>query len=108
MNQTKVNSRLRCSGTQLIICCLAKLLYDLGLICYPLLEEIVTRCGTAPDATVRETAFKYLCDNLQSKYSHYNPDGLLPVAFIPAENKDGICLEKPGNVRYLFPHYSSC
>ncbi|KAF8125469.1 hypothetical protein EV363DRAFT_1402460 [Boletus edulis] len=50
------------------------------------------------DVTVRETAFKYLCDNLLSKYSHYNPDNFRHIMFIPAESKDGACLAKPGDV----------
>ena len=102
MNQAKVNSRLRCNGAQLIVCYLAGLLYRLGLRRDPPLETIVTLSSVAPDATVRETAFKYLCDNLPSNYSHYNPDDFRDIAFIPAEKKDKTCLEKPGNVRCFF------
>ena len=102
MNQAKVNSRLRCNGTQLIVCYLAGLLYRLGLRRDPPLETIVTLSSVAPDTTVRETAFKYLCDNLLLKYSHYNPDDFRDIAFIPAEKKDETCLEKPGNVRCFF------
>jgi hypothetical protein len=98
-----VNSRLCCNGTQLIAHCLAELLYRLGLCRYPPLETIITLSSTAPDTTVRETAFKYLGDNLRSKYSHYDPDNFRHIAFIPAENKDGTCLEKLGNVRCFFP-----
>ena len=98
MNQAKVNSRLRCNGTQLIVCYLAGLLYRLGLRRDPPLETIVTLSSVAPDTTVRETAFKYLCDNLRSNYSHYNPDNFRHIVFIPAENKDGTCLKKLGNV----------
>ena len=103
-----VNSQLGRSGTQLIAYYLAELLYRLGLRRYPPLETVVTLSGDAPDTTVRETAFKYLCDNLRSTYSHYNPDSFQDIAFIPAENKDGTCLEKLGNVRGLIPHCSSC
>ena len=98
MNQTMVNRRLCCNGTQLIAHHLADLLYRLGLRRHPPLETIVTLSSTAPDTTVRTTAFIYLCDNLRSKYSHYNPDNFRDIAFIPAENKDGTCLEKLGNV----------
>ena len=102
MNQTVVN-RLHCNGTQLIAHYLAELLYRLGLRRYPPLETIVTLSSVAPDTTVRETAFKYLCDNLRSNYSHYNPDNFRHIVFIPAENKDGTCLKKLGNVRGLSP-----
>ena len=102
-----VNSRLCCDGTQLIACYLAELLYRLGLRRYPPLETIVTLSSDAPDTTVRETAFKYLCDNLGPKYSDYNPDNFQDIAFIPAENNDGTCLEKLGNVRCPIPRCSS-
>ena len=98
-----VNNRLCCNGTQLIACYLADLLYRLGLRRYPPLETIVTLSSAAPDNTVRETAFKYLCDNLRSKYPHYNPDNFRDIAFIPAENEDGTCLKTLGNVRCLSP-----
>ena len=97
-----VNSRLRWSGTQLIAYYLAELLYGLGLRRYPPLESIITLSSAASNTTVRETAFKYLCDNLRSKYSDYNPDNFQHIAFIPAENKDGTSLEKLGNVRGPF------
>ena len=104
MNQIMVNSRLHCSETQLIAYYyLAELLYHLGLRRYPSLETIVALSGDAPDATVRETAFKYLCHNLRSKYSHYNPDNFRDIAFIPAENEDGTCLKKLGDVRGFSP-----
>ncbi|KAF8432206.1 hypothetical protein L210DRAFT_3763951 [Boletus edulis BED1] len=74
------------------------LLYRLGLRHYPPLEEIVRLSSAAPDVTVRETAFKYLCDNLRSKYSRYNPDNFRHIAFIPAENESETCLEKLGDV----------
>ena len=93
-----VNSRLCCNGTQLIACYLADLLYRLGLRRYPSLQMIVTLSSAALDNTVRETAFKYLCDNLRSKYTSYNPDNFRDIAFIPAENEDGACLKTLGNV----------
>ncbi|KAF8549066.1 hypothetical protein OG21DRAFT_1500623 [Imleria badia] len=76
----------------------AELLYRLGLRRYPPLEEIVRLASTASDATVRAAAFKYLCDNLRSKYSDYNPDNFRDIPFIPAESEDGICLAKLGDV----------
>ncbi|KAF8415202.1 hypothetical protein L210DRAFT_3465017 [Boletus edulis BED1] len=76
----------------------AALLYRLGLCRYPPLEKIVMLSSAVQDVTVRETAFKYLCDNLLSKYSHYNPDNFRHITFIPAESKDGACLAKPGDV----------
>ncbi|KAG6375323.1 hypothetical protein JVT61DRAFT_3551 [Boletus reticuloceps] len=84
----------------------AVLLYRLGLCRYPPLEKIVMLSSAAPDVTVRETAFKYLCDNLLSKYSHYNPDNFRHITFIPAESKDGACLAKPGDVRGFSPSVS--
>jgi hypothetical protein len=98
-----VNSRLCCNGTQLIAYYLAELLYRLGLRRYPPLETIVTLSSAAPDTTVRETAFKYLCDNLRSKYSHYNPDNFRHIVFIPAETEDGTCLKTLENVRGFSP-----
>ncbi|KAG6379359.1 hypothetical protein JVT61DRAFT_11822 [Boletus reticuloceps] len=76
----------------------ATLLYHLGLRHYPPLEEIVRLSSAAPDVRVRETAFKYLYDNLGSKYSRYNPDDFQHIAFIPAENEGETCLAKLGDV----------
>ena len=103
-----VNSQLCCNGTQLIAYHLAELLYRLGLRRFPPLEMIITLSSTAPDTTVRATAFKYLCDNLRSKYPHYNPDNFRHIAFIPAENENGTCLKKLRNVQDVSPHCSSC
>jgi hypothetical protein len=64
---------------------------------------IVTLSSAAPDTTARPTAFKYLCDNLRSKYPDYNPDNFRHIAFIPAENEDGTCLKTLGNVRGFPP-----
>ena len=96
-------STLLC-GAQLTAGHPAELLYRLGLCRYPPLETIVTLC-TAPDVAIRETAFKYLCDNIRSNYSHYSPDNFRHVAFIPAENEDSTCLAKLGDVRN-FPFLS--
>jgi hypothetical protein len=93
-----VCSRLHCNGTQLNAYYLAELLYRLGLRRYPPLEMILSLSSAAPNTTLKETAFNYLCDNLRSKYPHYNPDNFRDIAFIPGENKDGNCLEKLGNV----------
>ena len=60
-------------------------------------------CSTASDVTVRETAFKYLCDNLRSKYLHYNPHNFQNIPFIPAENKYGTGLANLGEVQGFFP-----
>ncbi|KAF8552603.1 hypothetical protein OG21DRAFT_1443221 [Imleria badia] len=76
----------------------AELLYRLGLRPYPPLEKIVMLASTASDATVRAAAFKYLCDNLRSKYLDYNPDNFRDIPFIAAESEDGICLAKLGDV----------
>lgn len=57
--------------------------------------------SSATDATIREIAFKYLCDNLRSKYSHYDPDMFRDIAFIPAENQNGTYLAKLEDVRGL-------
>lgn len=76
---------------------LAELLFRLGLRHYPPLEKIVDLCSSE-DATVRTTAFWYLCGNLTSKYSNYDPCNFGHVTFIPAENNDGNHLEKLGDV----------
>ncbi|KIK92678.1 hypothetical protein PAXRUDRAFT_829728 [Paxillus rubicundulus Ve08.2h10] len=77
----------------------AKLLYRLGLRRYPPLETAVQLCAS-PDATVRMAAFKFLCDNMSSRYPEYNPDSFANIAFVPAENDDGLHLETLGNVFY--------
>ncbi|KIJ65764.1 hypothetical protein HYDPIDRAFT_186930 [Hydnomerulius pinastri MD-312] len=75
----------------------AELLYRLGLRPYPPLEIIIELCSS-PDTSVRATAFKYFCYNLRSKYSRFNPENFQDVEFIPAENKEGTCLKRPGDV----------
>ncbi|KAF8555454.1 hypothetical protein OG21DRAFT_1483894 [Imleria badia] len=50
------------------------------------------------DAAVRTNAFAYLCTNLRSVYSGYNPVNFRHIAFVPAEKIRGPCLEKLGNV----------
>jgi hypothetical protein len=64
--------------------------------------------SAASEATVRVAAFKYLCDNLRSKYSDYNPDNFRDIPFIPAESQDGFCLAKLGDVRGFFPRCYFC
>jgi hypothetical protein len=77
---------------------IAKLLYRLGLRRYPPLETAVQLCAS-PDATVRTAAFKYLCDNMSSRYPEYNPDSFANIAFIPAENEDGPHMGTLGKAR---------
>ncbi|KAF8128969.1 hypothetical protein EV363DRAFT_1220883 [Boletus edulis] len=75
----------------------AKLLYRLGLRRFPPLETTVTLCSSS-DASVRMSAFKYLCDNIPSKYPDYNPDNFGHIAFILAEGEDGTHLGRLGEV----------
>ena len=53
---------------------------------------------SSEDATVRTAAFWYLCDNLPSKYSDYNPSNFGHATFVPAENNNGNHLGKLGDV----------
>jgi hypothetical protein len=57
----------------------------------------VTLCSSS-DAAVRTIAFKYLCDNIPSKYPGYNPDNFGHIAFIPSEDEDGTHLGRLGEV----------
>lgn len=59
----------------------------------------MTLCSSS-DIAVRTIAFKYLCDNIPSKYPDYNPDNFGHIAFIPSESEDGTQLGKLGEVRY--------
>lgn len=77
--------------------CLVKLLFHLGLRRHPPLQEIVDLCSSQ-NVAIRTLAFRYLCDNLDSKYSDYNPRDFGNVGFIPAENNDGNHLGQLGNV----------
>jgi hypothetical protein len=76
---------------------LAELLFRLGLCRHPPLEKTVDLCSSE-DAKVRTSAFWYLCDNLTSKYSDYDPCNFGHVTFIPAENNDGDHLGQLGDV----------
>ena len=50
------------------------------------------------DTPVGTSAFNYLCTNLQSVYSDYNPDKFRDTAFVRAENTGGPRLETLGKV----------
>ncbi|KAH0825764.1 hypothetical protein J3R83DRAFT_8923 [Lanmaoa asiatica] len=75
----------------------AKLLYRLGLRRFPPLKTSVTLCSSS-DVAVRTTAFKYLCDNIPSKYPDYSPENFGHIAFIPSEGEDGTHLGRLGEV----------
>ncbi|KAH0828805.1 hypothetical protein J3R83DRAFT_3253 [Lanmaoa asiatica] len=74
----------------------AQLLYRLGLRHFPPLDVIMDLCSQ--DTTVGISALDYLCANLRSVYSGYNPDNFRHIAFVPAENTGGPRLEKLGDV----------
>ncbi|KIJ62083.1 hypothetical protein HYDPIDRAFT_176650 [Hydnomerulius pinastri MD-312] len=76
----------------------AKFLYRLGLRRFPPLDAAVKLCASQ-DAAVRSVAFKYLCDNIPSKYPDYNADNFANIEFIPAESEDG---HHMGNLREVF------
>lgn len=57
----------------------------------------MTLC-TSSDANVRTIAFKYLCDNIPSKYPDYDPNNFGKIAFIPSEGEDGAHLGTLGEV----------
>lgn len=57
----------------------------------------MTLCSSS-DTAVRAIAFKYLCDNIPSKYPDYNPDNFARIAFIPSESEDGTHLGRLGEV----------
>ncbi|KAF8125310.1 hypothetical protein EV363DRAFT_1299278 [Boletus edulis] len=77
--------------------CEAQLLYRLGLNHFPPLPKIVELCSSK-DNEVQETAFMYLCRELQSRYSAYKPENFQDVEFIPAESNGRTCLKKLGEV----------
>lgn len=84
----------------LISLCKAELMYRLGLRRYPPLEEIVELCSQ--DTPVGKCGFNYLCINLRLVYPGYSPNNFRHIAFIPAANTSGPCLEKLGDVQ-TFP-----
>ena len=57
----------------------------------------MTLCSSS-DVAIRTIAFKYLCDNIPSKYPDYNPDNFGHIAFIPSEGEDGTHLGRVGEV----------
>ncbi|KAH7929282.1 hypothetical protein BV22DRAFT_1081369, partial [Leucogyrophana mollusca] len=61
----------------------AKFLYRLGLRRYPPLDVLIKLCASS-DTDIRNLAFKYLVDNLGSRYPDYVPEQVADVAFIPA------------------------
>ncbi|KAK7057384.1 hypothetical protein R3P38DRAFT_2840641 [Favolaschia claudopus] len=65
----------------------AKLLFDLGLMRYPQLNVLISLCA-GPNAEIRPLAFKYLLDNLSSRYHEYKPADYYETPFLPAM-KDG-------------------
>ncbi|KAF8427620.1 hypothetical protein L210DRAFT_3136383 [Boletus edulis BED1] len=75
----------------------ARLLYRLGLNHFPSLPKIVELCSSEEEE-VQETAFTYLCRELQSRYSAYKPENFQDVEFIPAESNGRTCLKKLGEV----------
>ncbi|KAF5355265.1 hypothetical protein D9758_006047 [Tetrapyrgos nigripes] len=65
----------------------AKLLFDLGLQRQPPLNTLINLCASStPD--IRNSAFQYLIENVDTKYKDYKPVDYRNVKFIPAL-KDG-------------------
>ncbi|KAF8170185.1 hypothetical protein K438DRAFT_1909340 [Mycena galopus ATCC 62051] len=60
----------------------AKLLFDLGLMRYPRLDMLINLCA-GPNAQIRPIAFKYLLDNLSSRYKDYSPADFYEIAYLP-------------------------
>ncbi|KAJ3776520.1 hypothetical protein FB446DRAFT_721234 [Lentinula raphanica] len=61
----------------------AKFLFDLGLQRYPSLTTIIDLCAS-PKPQIRAVAFKYLSDNIKTKYEGYDPQEFHSKKFIPA------------------------
>ncbi|KAF8431325.1 hypothetical protein L210DRAFT_3651207 [Boletus edulis BED1] len=75
----------------------ARLLYRLGLNHFPSLPKIVELCSSEEEE-VQETAFTYLCKELETQYSAYKPEDFQDVEFIPAEINGRTYLKKLGEV----------
>ncbi|KAF9562769.1 hypothetical protein CPC08DRAFT_749290 [Agrocybe pediades] len=69
----------------------AKLLFDLGLQRQPPLNKLVELCADN-DEKVRSFALKYLIDNLETRYRHYDPMDFKDVRFLPAQSNGVNCL----------------
>ncbi|KAJ7647485.1 hypothetical protein FB45DRAFT_893565 [Roridomyces roridus] len=65
----------------------AKLLFDLGLIRFPPLKQLISLCAS-PDAKIRPIALKYLLDNMGTRYTDYSPADFYEIPYLPAL-KDG-------------------
>jgi len=77
---------------------LAKLLYRLGLRRNPPLDLTIKLCALSePD--IRSAAFKYLTDNIPSKYPDYKNENFAHIAFIPAVNDFGPLMGTLNEVR---------
>ncbi|KAL0956086.1 hypothetical protein HGRIS_002254 [Hohenbuehelia grisea] len=75
----------------------AKLLYRLGLLRFPPLQQLIELCAN-PSTTVNTAAFKYLIDNSATHYQNFHPKDFINVAFIPASNGKVSCLNTPRDV----------
>ncbi|KAF8523641.1 hypothetical protein JB92DRAFT_3140729 [Gautieria morchelliformis] len=73
----------------------AKFLFNLGLRRHPPLEDLVS-LAASPNTSIREASMKYLMDNTSSKYSEYDPQMFLSLAYVPAQRSNGDAfLSKP-------------
>ncbi|KAJ4468229.1 hypothetical protein J3R30DRAFT_3830515 [Lentinula aciculospora] len=77
----------------------AKFLFDLGLQRYPSLPTIIELCASPKaQACVRAVAFKYLLDNIKTKYKGYDRQDFYSVRFIPASKNSSPYLGSPEEV----------
>ncbi|KAH8102310.1 hypothetical protein BXZ70DRAFT_1017278, partial [Cristinia sonorae] len=75
----------------------AKFLYNIGLRRSPPLETVVNLAAST-DETVRSVAFRYLLDNLSTKYTDYHPNNYSHLAYIPAMKGNIPCTSTPTDV----------
>ncbi|KAH7875187.1 uncharacterized protein C8R40DRAFT_1105311 [Lentinula edodes] len=75
----------------------ARFLFDLGLQRYPSLSTLVDLCASSKPQ-IRVVAFKYLLDNISTKYQDYDSQDFYSVKFIPATKNGSPYLGSPGEV----------
>ncbi|KAH7915898.1 hypothetical protein BJ138DRAFT_824538 [Hygrophoropsis aurantiaca] len=75
-----------------------KFLYRLGLRRSPPLDVLLNLCASS-DANIRTVAFKYLTDNLSTRYPEYVPEKVTDIPFIPALDGSMACM---GTMKEVF------
>ncbi|KAJ3749126.1 hypothetical protein DFH05DRAFT_638806 [Lentinula detonsa] len=75
----------------------AKFLFNLGLQRYPSLTTLIKLCNS-PKPEIRAVAFKYLLDNIKTKYEDYNREDFHSIKFIPALKNGSPYLGSPEEV----------